>query len=626
MTEAASLGDAAPPWDARNLPEMIDRAAACYGDRPAFFTRDREGMFRCLSYRELRDRAIALATALIELGLAPRERVALLSDNRLEWMVANLAIQYCGAIDVPRGSEVTLPELKHIVPHSDARFAFVENAAMLSMLERAELRGSLRIVLLEGAAPGCMEVAALLARGSELRAAGDRAVEARADAIDGEDLFTLIYTSGTTGTPKGVMLTQANILSQVRNIPLTVGTEDRVLSVLPIWHSYERMFEMVCLSRGAATYYGKVRTLAEDFRLVKPTFMASAPRLWESVHARLEHRIRAGGALERALFRAAHFVSRQWRGSLDFLLGRSEDQKGRGPLESLLRGAGHLVRMLVFVAPGLCLDALVLRKLRMVAGGALRGTISGGGALPRHIDEFLNYAGIPLLEGYGLTETCPVVAFRTWTKPVIGTVGPLYPNTEVRIVDLNDGRVLYPDRGARGNGRGLRGEIQVRGPQVMRGYYKDPEGTARVLVDGWFRTGDIGLMTWNDCLKIVGRSKDTIVLRSGENVEPGPIEAALLHSELIAQCMVVGQDQKHLGLLVVPGPDADRRAIEDEVARIISPAAGWKSFERIVGIELLPKPFEVGDELTATYKIRRHHVAEKYAVLIARLFAGGERG
>ncbi|MFN8549664.1 MAG: AMP-binding protein [Candidatus Eisenbacteria bacterium] len=273
----------------------------------------------------------------------------------------------------------------------------------------------------------------------------------------------------------------------------------------------------------------------------------------------------------------------------------------------------------------------MLRKLREVAGGRLRGTISGGGALPLHIDEFLNYAGIPLLEGYGLTETSPVVAFRTWRKRVIGTVGPLYPGTEVRIVDLSDRRVLYPDPAARGGGRGRSGEVEVRGPQVMRGYYKDVEGTARVLVDGWFRTGDIGVMTWNDCLKIVGRSKDTIVLRSGENVEPGPIEAALLGSPLIAHCMLVGQDEKHLGLLLVPSDtalelgDGAQRAVESEVARLISPATGWKSFERIAQVALVPKPFEVGDELTATYKLRRHHITAKYRAEIARLFAAGDR-
>jgi long-chain acyl-CoA synthetase len=289
--------------------------------------------------------------------------------------------------------------------------------------------------------------------------------------------------------------------------------------------------------------------------------------------------------------------------------------------------------------PSLLLDRLVLTKLRAAVGGEFRGTISGGGALPPHVDAFFNDIGIPVLEGYGLTESCPVLAVRTWDRLVIGTVGPVFPETEIRIVDLSTGNMLYPDPSRRDLGRGKRGEIHAKGPQIMKGYYKDPEGTARVLRDGWLATGDLGLVTFNECLKIVGRCKETIVLLGGENVEPLPIESKLLESPLIDQCMVVGQDRKHLGLLVVPSlpgfaalginaaslPDLEDRTeagemLRLEIRRLIGEATGFKPFERITAFHLLRKPFEVGEELTMTFKLRRHVITEKYCREIELMF------
>jgi len=255
------------------------------------------------------------------------------------------------------------------------------------------------------------------------------------------------------------------------------------------------------------------------------------------------------------------------------------------------------------------------------------------------VDEFFNFIGIPVLEGYGLTETSPVLAVRTWKNLVIGTVGRPYPGTKIRIVDLHTGDILYPNTWKRGRGRGLRGEIHVRGPQVMSGYYKDPAGTDHVLRDGWFNTGDIGMVTFNNCLKILGRSKDTIVLLSGENVEPVPIEARLVSSPLIEQCMVVGQDQKNLGALIVPAVDGFRaaglkvarladilpredahRLMDAEIRRLVGAETGFKVFERIAAWRFVPRSFDVGDELTNTYKLKRHVIAERYPELVAEMF------
>ena len=454
-----------------------------------------------------------------------------------------------------------------------------------------------------------------------------------------DDLFTIIYTSGTTGQPKGVQLTHANMVSQARSLPFAIGPTDRFLSILPIWHSYERVAHMVTIAHGTPTFYTSVRTIADDLKTVRPTFMTSAPRLWESLYHKIVHNVAQQGPLKRAMFRAAYFFSRRLRHSSYFIEGRRLDLVGRRWWRSLLQGVGECFIYLGLLAPYLIMDGLVTRKLRAILGGQLRGTISGGGALPPHVDEFFNYIGIPVLEGYGLTESCPVLAVRTWKKRVIGTVGPPWPDTEIRIVDLATDEILYPDPARADLGRGRRGEIHARGPQIMPGYYKEPDLTARVLRDGWLATGDIGLITFNDCLRIVGRCKETIVLLSGENVEPTPIEARLCESGYIDQCIVVGQDQKHLAALVVTHPDrfkndgitlgdgeelARHPRVEHIIAREIktrvNAANGFKPYEMIHAWRVVPKPFEVGDELTATYKLKRHVLVDKYADLIHAIY------
>ncbi len=626
----------------RNIAELFRDAAQAFGDAPAFASRQKDGSFVFTSFRVLHDRVLDLATGLIDLGVEAREHVGLLADNRLEWIVADGAVQLCGAADVPRGTDVTEGEIRYILEHADARVTFVENAATLAKLRRSGA-ANLRVVIVMDPAfaggDGAARLSDVEARGRGLRDRGDRRAEARTAEIRPEDLFTIIYTSGTTGTPKGVQLTHANMVSQIRNLPLELRGGDRALSVMPIWHSYERAFEMLAMSRAVCSYYTTIRHLAEDLRTVKPTVMCSAPRLWENLYLKIFANVEKAPPLRRALFNLAYRSAVRVMRARRFFAGQQLDVTGRTRPRSLAFAAMHLANLVVFTIPYLVLDGVVLKKLRAVVGGEFRGTISGGGALQPHVDEFFNFIGIPVLEGYGLTETSPVLAVRTWKNLVIGTVGPPYPGTEVRIVDLNTGGTLYPDPADPSRGRGRRGEIHARGPQIMAGYYKDPAGTARIRKDGWLNTGDIGLVTFNDCLKIVGRSKDTIVLLSGENVEPLPIENRLTESTLIDQCMVVGQDRKFLGALIVPHLEAFRAAgiaadsatslgenpavrplVDAEIRRLAGTGAGFKSFERVAAWRFVPKAFETGDELTATLKIRRHIVTDKYAGVIAAMF------
>ena len=629
---------------AANIADLYRLAAVVYGDFPAQAHRGKSADFQTRSYRELYDTACALGTAFIWLGLQARQHVAIVSDNRPEWMLCDAAVLLCGAADVPRAADTTEQEISFIVAHSDAVLLIAENKTVLQrvLAVRAALPKVKHIVLLEGEPPegsAVHKLTDLLERGRHLRATGDRVIEERLAGIKGEDLFTIIYTSGTTGEPKGVMLTHDNMLSQARLLPFDLTPGDRILSILPVWHSYERVFEMVTVSHGSCTYYTSLRAVGEDLRKVRPTWMASAPRLWEGLYSRILQNVSQAPPLRRVLFRFAYHCSREYQSAWFFLTGRRLDLHGRSLPQSLRLAVLSIGQLFLYALPHKILDALVLKKLRGVVGGKFRGTVSGGGALPPHIDEFFNYIGIPVLEGYGMTETSPVLAVRTWRKLVIGTVGPFWPRTEIRIVDPADGKVIYPSGLAGRGGRGCKGEIQAKGPQVMKGYYKNPGATAKVLQDGWMNTGDIGMVTFNDCLKILGRSKETIVLLSGENVEPVPIEAQLLESRFIEQCLVVGQDEKNLGALIVPSvevlqaqgfPVSDLSSAENnprvtevinaEVRRLVSREQGFKPFEFVLAWRFVPKAFEVGDELTATFKPKRHVITGKYSRLIDEMY------
>ncbi len=646
-----------------NIADLYRQAAEQYGDLPAVAARKKDGSFEPISYQELFEIGKNLATALIALGLQSREHVSIIANNRSEWILSDCAIQLAGAANVPRGTDSTKAEVKYILNHADTRFVFLENAAAWKKFH-ACLSPDTHVIMMEAFSPeGCetarqggflkenMEllhsVAALtkhslqdlILQGAALRKLGDRRVEERMDQIQPEDLFTLIYTSGTTGIPKGVPLTHANAASQIRNLPFDLRSDDRAISILPVWHSYERVFELITLSWGVVFYYTSVHSIAEDLKRVRPTVMCSAPRLWEGLYRRIRLNLRSSSPLQRIMFRLAYGVAHRVKAAEAFFHGNTLDLKGRGFLDNAGLTILHTFCWLICFLPHCLLDSIVLKKIRAIVGGKFRGTISGGGALQTHVDEFFNFVGIPILEGYGLTETSPVLAVRTWEKLVIGTVGPIYPETEIRIIDLESGNILYPDPSRSDQGRGHFGEIHARGPQIMKGYYKDDTATSQVLHNGWLNTGDIGMITFNNCLKILGRSKDTIVLLNGENVEPSPIESILLNSPLIEQCMLVGQNQKYLGVLIVPSTEGFSslgiqanglkelsknseavRLLNEEIHQIINQENSFKSFEHIVSWRIIPKPFEIGDELTQTLKLKRYVITKKYRALIREMF------
>lgn len=578
---------------------------------------------------------------MIALGVGAGESVGIFSDNRVEWILADAGIQLAGAVNTPRGVDVTDSELVHIVNHSGMKTAFVETPDMARrcLRLREQIPGLRALVQLDTRTDQPEEVwrfTDVEKWGRDLLAGGSTQVDDRTGAIRSGDLFSLIYTSGTTGKPKGVMLTHANMMSQLENVPLHFSCTDRALSILPVWHIFERMVELFSISQGACTYYTSARRFAEDLKQVEPTFMGSAPRLWESLHQRIVATVRKAHPVRRILFHIAVFLGVHYRAAV-FVL-RNQDLRLRpvSPMRVFLRKISAALQW-AFLLPWYgFFNAAVLETVRQKAGGSLKGTISGGGALSPEIDRFFNAIGIPMLEGYGLTETSPVLAVRTPKRLVCGSVGPMIPQTEVRIVDPETGKILFPDPARSDEGKGERGEIQVRGPQVMRGYYEDPVTTSEVLdQEGWFRTGDLGMITCNDTLKILGRCKATIVLKNGENVEPEHIEMRLKLNPLIAECVVVGQDAKHLGALILPELDACREAgfdagslkelvrhpalrnrIASELRREMEDSLEFKRYEVVRDFRFLEQPLEVGVELTNLLKLKRHTIHEKYGSVI----------
>ncbi len=634
-----------------SIPQLLQQIRTDYPDTPAQYLKDEAGEFHPRSFSRLYQEVLTFAAGLRDLGVSRGDHVGLISENRGEWFVSDLAILSLGAADVPRGNDSMPQELQYILSFAGCRVVIVENSVQLQKVasvakELPELKTL--IVLDEGftldaedadtrsalAKVNVTTYGAIIETGRGiLGQQGPDAIEKEIAEGSPQDVATIIFTSGTTGQPKGVVLTHHNFLHQVECIPtfLKIRAGDVWLAVLPVWHSFERIMQYVSLGSASAQAYSKPvgKIMLADFAAVRPQWMASVPRIWESVRSGVIKNARAQGGVKWALFRFFVSIGGVHKKLDDLVRGRKPDFKPRSRLLDFLAGIVPWLLLWPLRALG---NALVFGKIKARLGGRFVAGVSGGGALPPQVDEFFGAAGILLLEGYGLTETAPVLAVRRQWRPVPGTVGNLICDTECQIRD-EQGQVLPP---------GQQGVVFVRGPQVMSGYYNQPELTAAVLAqDGWFNTGDLGMLTRNNELKITGRAKDTIVLRGGENIEPLPIEQKLRESDLIDQAIVLGQDQKFLGALIVPNEEAlagalettDKslseliqmpeasKVIEREIGELVSGRNGFRGFEQIFRFRLLADQFEVGKELSAKQEVKRHVINENYADLITKLFS-----
>jgi len=632
---------------AETIPQLFLEVVKRQPDVAAQLSKDASGEFRSRPYAALAEEVALVAGGLLELGMERGERIGLISDNRKEWLATDLAILGLGGADVPRGCDATQDEIAYILGWSGCRIAVLENekqlAKVLALRDRMpELK---TVVLFDEAGP---EAAAKAKAGgisvrsyAELhglgRSRGATLADYAEEAAKGkrDELATLIYTSGTTGEPKGVMLSHGNFLFQAERLLdiVHIRSGQTFLSVLPIWHVFERIAQYIVMAAGAAVAYSKPigSVMLADFQAVRPQWMGSVPRIWESVQDGVYRNIRQQGGAKAALFKTFVAVGEAYAYTRNHLLGRVPDFDHRPRVLEIL---ASLIPFII-LAPLRALGwLLVFRKIQTKLGGRFIAGISGGGALPRSADRFFDAIGIKILEGYGLTETAPVIGVRSQKKPVQGTVGAILEGTEVQIRDEAGKLLRY----------GHKGRIFVRGGQVMSGYFRKPELTAKVIgADGFLDTGDLGVMTRHGELRIAGRVKDTIVLRGGENIEPVPMENKLCESEYIRQAIVLGQDQRWLAALVVPEEDAVtawakennvpivdyeelleqpeiRELIGDEIAERISGRTGFKSFERVFRFALLARPFEVGRELSAKQEMKRHVINELYAHRIAGLF------
>jgi len=633
------------------IPQLFLEVEREHGTRPAQYIKQPDGSFVPRSYSELKEEVYAFAVGLAGLGVSRRDHVGLISENRPEWLVADLAIQSLGAADVPRGNDTIPPELAFILGFAECGVVLVENEQQL--LKIVEVRKEIKtlkgfIVLDPEFDPNSEAVkqanlrrlflhtyVKIIEEGKKKLEKTPDLIEKEIEAGKGEDVATIIFTSGTTGEPKGVVLTNDSYIYEVRCIPerLAITPGDIWLCVLPVWHSYERLLQYVALGSASALAYSKPigKIMLADLERVQPQWMGSVPRIWEAVRSGIYRNVKQAGGMKLLLFR--FFVA---VGSLHAKLGAMV----KGLVPDFNRRS-RVLDVVIAIIPWLLLwpfralgNLLVFGKIKAKLGGKFVAGISGGGALPSSVDNFFSAAGILLLEGYGLTETTPVLAVRHQHRPVRGTVGSILPGTECKILD-DAGDQLPPCH---------KGVIYVRGPGVMRGYYNRPEATRAVLSeDGWLDTGDLGMLTHGGELKLTGRAKDTVVLLGGENVEPLPIEQKLTESEYIDSAVIVGQDEKFLGALIVPNQDAVERyadenhvpyndyedlvenssileLIESEINAYVNAKSGFRGFERVYRFRVVPKPFEVGDELSAKQEVKRHVVVEKYTEKVASMF------
>lgn len=583
-------------------------------------------------------------TALRSLGLEADHVVALLADNSPRWLMADQAVMSCGAADAVRGSTAPVEELHYIIEDCNACGLILQDSALLKRLQGLPLSQKvweqLRFVVLlsDEAQPAELHwphqqprsdgapVPLLSWSGLQQRAQGRPIHEAA--VLSGEAVATILYTSGTTGRPKGVPLRHRNLIYLIQQLAVAVqaGPGERALSVLPIWHSYERAAGYFLLSCGCQQTYTTIRDLRDDLQKVRPHFLTSVPRLWEKIQEGFDNALRQAPPSRRNLVRFALACSRfhcgQWRAWRN--LHPVPCNPGQQLSGLALAGLSLPLHRLAGV--------LFWPKLRQkLVGGQLRLAISGGGALSPSVDGFFEAVGIELLVGYGLTETSPVLTVRRpwWNRR--GSAGQPLPGTEIRIVSTE--QTMGPREMM---GWGETGIVQARGPQVMGGYLRRPEATAQVLdEENWFDTGDLGYLLPDGSLMITGRAKDTIVLASGENIEPTPLEDALLAHPLVQQAMVVGQDRRTLAALVVPdesalaeqkeegGPGESARLVEilrRELNQLLAQRRGSRREERLSALAIVD-PFTIENGLlTQTLKQRRDRIAATHQARIDALY------
>ena len=578
--------------------------------KPLIIGRCRGGTINGISTKELFERIRGLALGFGSLGIVTGDRVAIMSESRPEWVMTDMALLALGAAVVPIYPTLSGAQARYILEDAGAKLAVVSTKLQLDKLQEVRhLLPTLEaiIVMDEGAAgASVMGLDAVATRG-HARMTGEwgaaKEFQERVRAVQPSQLATIIYTSGTTGEPKGVMLTHANLMSNLfaaRDV-LQLTSDDVALSFLPLSHAFERMASFLYLLTGTTMVFAEsFDTIGRDIGVVRPTMVTGVPRVYEKMQARILEKAAAAPGVKGALFKwGLNVATRKARAQLR--------GKSAGPITALQANLA---------------DRLVFSKVREGVGGRLRYTVSGSAPLPVSVMEFFTAIGLPIIEGYGLTETAPILTVNPPGAFRAGSVGMAVRDVEIRIAED--------------------GEILARGANIMSGYYNKPSATAEVLRDGWFHTGDIGAFDKEGYLSITDRKKDLLVTSGGKKIAPQPIETTLKRSPLVGEAVVLGDRRNFAAALIIPDfvalerrlkdlgrPPANSReelvqredvkGLYDEIITGLN--RELSQYERIKKFAILPKEFSIDSgELTPTLKVKRKVVEDKYRDLIESLY------
>jgi long-chain acyl-CoA synthetase len=607
MSKRVPLTDDEP----RTLVEVLERAVSNHR-RPDALNYKRGDKWVPISSDDMLTRIRRIAAGLHLLGVGRGDRVAILSESRAEWTLMDGGCMFAGAIDVPIYPTLTASQVAYILKDSGARVLAINSTEKLAQLSDTFTNNPRleQVIVFDdgGGTQNAITLTELEKRGEGLLKENPTLIDRLAHEIAADDLATIIYTSGTTGEPKGVMLQHSNLVSNLIDSAghFSFGEADSVLSVLPLSHIFERTAMYMYIYNGMAVYYGEsLDLIGPNLREVSPTIFVGVPRIFEKILARVKDKSVERGKLNVILLNWAITVARE---HARLTVNRQSIPE---PLELKHRVA----------------DKLIFRKLRDALGGRIRLLISGGAALPEDLGYIFLGAGLPIVQGYGLTETSPVITAGRLEDNRIGTVGKPIRNVEVRIASD--------------------GEIETRGPNVMLGYYNKPAETAAVITeDGWFKTGDIGTLDEDGFLRITDRKKELFKTSGGKYIAPQPIEQMIKGSLFVNQVVLIGNGRKFPAALIVP--DWERldsytelkgikvssrkelcqhpRIIDLFERQIASLTTGLSQYERVKKIALLEHELTIeGGELTPTMKVKRRVIDEKYRDVIDRLYADAEQ-
>lgn len=596
----------------QNLAQIIPSNAGKFGDRTAYLYKS-AGAYKPISFNEALKWVDNIAGGLAAIGVKRGEKIAMISENRFEWTFSDYAILTLGAINVPIYPSLLPVQVAYILKDSEAQVVLCSNSGQYEKIkDLSGPQGLIKKIIIfdpDEKTKSALPLADLVSDGEKFLKNHPDFLEKERAQTQSDDLATIIYTSGTTGEPKGAVLTHGNFLSNVEGSlkHLDVNDEDTFLSFLPLCHVFERMAGHFLAASVAATiaFAESIDAVAQNMGEVRPTVMTSVPRLYEKIYARIMESVETGSAVKRKIFYWAIGVGREYVTAV----------MEKRPVSKGLETKRKLAYKLVF------------SKLSERVGGKLRFFVSGGAPLAKEIAEFFAAAGLMIYEGYGLTETSPVIAVNKKDHFKFGTVGPVIPNIEVKIAED--------------------GEILSRGPHIMVGYYKKEEETRESIDgDGWFHTGDIGFIDQDGFLTITDRKKNIIVTSGGKNIAPQPIENQLVTCRYIEQAMVIGDQRKYCAAVIVPkfemlqkwAQDMDlgfetnaelckkdeiRDLIRKEIDAINNNLA---SYETVKDFVIAPAPFSIeSGELTPSLKIKRKVVIEKFRQEIEKLYQNNDR-